>query len=55
MPYDVLQGVEGCSGWAVVKTEDDEIMGCHSTKAEADDQLTALNIAEYGENSLYGK
>ena len=49
MPYDVLQGVEGCSGWAVVKTEDDEIMGCHETKAEADDQLTALNIAEYGE------
>lgn len=49
MPYDVLQGVEGCSGWAVVKTEDDEIMGCHSTKAEADDQLTALNIAEYGD------
>ncbi len=49
MPYDVLQGVEGCSGWAVVKTEDDEIMGCHSTKAEADDQLTALNISEFGE------
>ncbi len=49
MPYDVLQGVEGCSGWAVVKTEDDEIMGCHDTKAEADDQLTALNIAEYGD------
>jgi hypothetical protein len=55
MPYEVLQGVEGCSGWAVVKTEDDEIMGCHSSKAEAEDQLTALNIAEYGENSLYGK
>ena len=49
MPYDVLQGVEGCSGWAVVKTEDDEVMGCHSSKAEADDQLTALNIAEYGD------
>jgi len=55
MPYEVLQGVEGCSGWAVVKTEDDEIMGCHSSKADAEDQLTALNIAEYGENSLYGK
>ena len=49
MPYDVVQDVEGCSGWAVVKTETDEIMGCHSTKAEADDQLTALNIAEYGD------
>jgi HK97 family phage prohead protease len=55
MPYDVLQGVEGCSGWAVVKTEDDEIMGCHSSKAEAEDQLTALNIAEYGENSYHTK
>jgi len=55
MPYDVLQGVEGCSGWAVVKIEDDEIMGCHSSKAEAEDQLTALNIAEYGENSYHTK
>ena len=55
MPYDVMQGVEGCSGWAVVKTEDNEIMGCHSSKAEADDQLTALNIAEYGENSYHTK
>jgi len=51
MPYDVKDGVEGCSGWAVVKTETGEIMGCHTTKGEADDQLTALNIAEYGDDS----
>lgn len=49
MPYEVQQGVEGCSGWAVIKTGTDEIMGCHDTKSDAEDQLTALNIAEFGD------
>jgi hypothetical protein len=25
-------------------------MGCHKTQAQAEDQLTAINISEYGEN-----
>jgi hypothetical protein len=27
-------------------------MGCHKTQAQADDQLTAMNIAEYGTREL---
>ena len=49
MPYEIVNDAEGCSGFAVIKSETDEIMGCHSTQAEAQDQLTALNIAEYGD------
>lgn len=55
MPYAVQQGVPGCSGYAVVKTTDGEVMGCHQTKAEADDQLTALNIAEFGDRQMPGE
>ena len=49
MPYEITDEAEGCNGYAVIKSETGEIMGCHITKAEADDQLTALNIAEYGD------
>lgn len=51
MPYEVKQGVPGCAGYAVVKTSDQTIMGCHETKEDADKQLIAINIAEYGEAS----
>ena len=51
MPYEVKQGVPGCAGYAVVKTTDQTIMGCHETKEDADKQLIAINIAEYGEAS----
>lgn len=49
MPYDVTDDAEGCDGYAVIKTETGEIMGCHVSEEEAEDQLTALNIAEYGD------
>ena len=49
MPYEIVNDAEGCAGFAVIKSETDEIMGCHSTQAEAQDQLTALNIAEYSD------
>ena len=51
MPYAVKTGVAGCSGYAVVKTSDDSIMGCHETEEDANKQLIAINIAEYGEAS----
>jgi hypothetical protein len=25
-------------------------MGCHKTQSQAEDQMTAINISEYGEN-----
>lgn len=49
MPYSVTNSHPDCSGWAVVKDSSNEVMGCHKTKGQAQDQLTALNIAEYGD------
>jgi nitrate reductase cytochrome c-type subunit len=50
MPYSVVSNHPDCEGYAVVKTDDNEVMGCHKTQAQAEDQLTAINISEYGEN-----
>jgi HK97 family phage prohead protease len=52
MPYSITQNHPDCAGWAVVKDEDDRLMGCHTTEADAQDQLTALNIAESEDRSI---
>lgn len=48
MPYSIKSNHPDCSGFAVVKDSTNEVMGCHKTKAQAEDQLTAINISEYG-------
>lgn len=48
MPYSVVNNSPDCSGWAVIKDSTNEVMGCHKTKKQAIDQLTAINISEYG-------
>jgi HK97 family phage prohead protease len=45
MPYFITDDGDGCSGWATVK-EDGEVIGCHTTKQEAIDQMVAVSIAE---------
>ena len=46
MPYNVgARGTYGCSGYPVVK-EDGEVMGCHTTRAEAEAQQRALYANE---------
>ena len=50
MPYSVVSNHPDCEGYAVVKTASNEVIGCHKTQAQADDQMTAINIAEYGES-----
>jgi HK97 family phage prohead protease len=45
MPYFITDEAEGCSGWATIK-EDGEIMGCHTTKQAAIDQMVAISISE---------
>jgi hypothetical protein len=47
MPWHIEEDHPGCLGYAVVKDEDGELEGCHRTRAQAEDQLAALNIAEY--------
>ena len=45
MPYFITDSAEDCAGWGVVK-DDGELMGCHTTKQAAIDQMVALSIAE---------
>lgn len=51
MPYHIEDDHPGCQGFAVVKDEDGELEGCHRTRAQAEDQLAALNIAEAGDDT----
>ena len=50
MPYSVVNNHPDCEGYAVIKTDNNEVMGCHKTQTQAEDQLTAINISEYGES-----
>lgn len=50
MPYSVVSNHPDCEGYAVVKDATNEVLGCHKTQAQAEDQLTAINISEYGES-----
>jgi HK97 family phage prohead protease len=45
MPYYITDNAADCSGWATVK-EDGEVIGCHTTKQDAIDQMVAVSIAE---------
>ena len=45
MPYYITNNAPSCDGWATIK-EDGEIMGCHTTKQAAIDQMVAISIAE---------
>jgi len=64
MPYSIIHSHPDCpkesgetgqyqvGGHAVVKDDDNTLMGCHKTHQSAEKQITALNIAEAEENSL---
>jgi HK97 family phage prohead protease len=45
MPYFITDEAEGCNGWATVK-DDGEVIGCHTTKQGAIDQMVAVSVAE---------
>jgi HK97 family phage prohead protease len=45
MPYFITDDAEGCDGFATIK-EDGEVIGCHTTKQEAIDQMVAISLAE---------
>jgi HK97 family phage prohead protease len=47
MPWHIETDNPDCAGgFAVVKDSDGEVVGCHQDEASAQDQITALNIAE---------
>jgi HK97 family phage prohead protease len=45
MPYFITDTAVGCSGWATIK-DDGEIVGCHTSKQDAIDQMVAISLAE---------
>jgi HK97 family phage prohead protease len=45
MPYYITDKAESCSGWATIK-EDGEVIGCHTTKQDAVDQMVAISLSE---------
>jgi hypothetical protein len=45
MPYFISDSNANCSGWAVEK-DDGEVIGCHTSKQAAIDQMVAVSIAE---------
>ena len=49
MPFSIGTDHPECSGYAVIKDSNSELLGCHRTENQAQAQLTALNIAEYGQ------
>jgi hypothetical protein len=46
MPWHIETDRPDCDGYAVVKDEGSELVGCHRTRTQALAQLAALNIAE---------
>lgn len=46
MPYHIENNNAACSGFAVVKDDDGEVMGCHRSQAQAERQMAALYAAE---------
>lgn len=49
MPYSIVNDHPECDGYAVIKDEGRELIGCHRTMEQAQDQLTAINISEFGD------
>lgn len=45
MPYFITDQSTECEGWAVIKA-DGEVMGCHTNKTNAVDQMVAISLAE---------
>ena len=46
MPWHIARNTGGCSGYAVVKDDTSEVVGCHSTEKDAKEQLAALYASE---------
>lgn len=52
MPYSIVSDHPDCDGFAVIKDDNQEVLGCHRTETQAQEQLTAINIAEFGTREL---
>ena len=46
MPWHISSDHAGCDGYAVVKDETDDVVGCHRTREEASRHMAALYASE---------
>lgn len=46
MPWKIKQGASGCRGYAVVKEDSNELVGCHDSETKAKAQMRALYASE---------
>jgi len=50
MPWHISNKHKNCSGFAVVKDNNGQVVGCHKTEADAKRQLSALYASEAKKN-----
>ena len=55
MPWQIKQNAAGCSGYAVVKQDTGELVGCHSGRTAAEAQIRALYASESNDKSMEDK
>ena len=46
MPWEIRQNAAGCNGYAVVKQDTGELVGCHAGESSAKAQMRALYASE---------
>jgi hypothetical protein len=46
MPWNIKRGAAGCSGYAVVKEDTGELVGCHESESKAKAHMRALYANE---------
>lgn len=51
MPWHISNKHKDCSGFAVVKDDNGQVVGCHKTEADAKGQLAALYASEAKKNT----
>ncbi len=46
MPYEIKKDFGDCDGYAVTKEGSEKILGCHSTREKAQNQVAAIYSVE---------
>jgi len=46
MPWHIESNTSDCAGYAVIKTDDGSMAGCHEPRADAEAQVAALYASE---------
>jgi len=55
MPWEIKQNAAGCKGYAVLKQDTGELVGCHAGESAAMAQLKALYASESDAKKMQDK